>query len=301
MALRLIYRSYGGDNRKGRPDYFDKKACLWSFLRAAEQVAGDVEIVFVNNGPIAEDRVAVMREHGTIVELPGVGVHESYAAALDLALDGRWPDTDVVWFSEDDFLYRPEAFAALEQAAAALPEADYLGLYGSSPDAPHTQPDPSLHHPRTWTSLPPWRVGDHEWIRFYSTTATFGARIGSLRADRGIFRWCTVPHRNMFRDHDTCLVYQGFEPYSYRRLARDLVGGAPGTPRERLRDAFMAPFLFATNLRSHRRAGNRRLLVGPSPNLATHVETGYVASGTDWAEVARGARLWGGQTADVPA
>ena len=299
MALRLVYRSYGGDNKKNRPEYFDKRSCLLSFLHAVDQVAGETEIVFVNNGPIAEDRVRLMAAAGTIVDLPGVGVHASYASALDLALDGRWPDTDVVWFSEDDFLYRPEAFAALVDAAAALPQADYLGLYGSSPDAPHTQPGPGLHRPRGWTDLPPWRVGDQEWIRFYSTTATFGAHIGALREDRGIFRWCTVPHRNMFRYHDTSLVCQGFEPHSYRRLGRDLVGGAPGTPREKLREAFMAPFLLATNLRSHRRPDRRRLLVGPRPNLATHVELGYMASGTDWAAVARGAREWGAHLSGV--
>ncbi|MGX5655280.1 hypothetical protein ACWKWC_10965 [Geodermatophilus nigrescens] len=299
MALRLVYRSYGGENQKNRPEYFDKRSCLLSFLRSADAVGGDVELVFVNNGPIAEERVAMMREHGTIVDLPGVGVHASYASALGVATDGRWPDTDVVWFSEDDFLYRPEAFSALAEAAAALPEADYLGLYGSSPDAPHTQPGPGLHRPRTWTDLPPWRVGDQEWVRFYSTTATFGARIGALREDLGIFRWCTVPHRNMFRDHDTSLLYQGFEPYSYRRLARDLVGGAPGTAKEKVREAFMAPFMLATNLRSHRRSDRRRLLVGPRPNLATHVELGYIASGTDWAEVANGAREWGAELSRV--
>ncbi len=293
MALRLIYRSYGGENRKGRPEYFDKRACLLSFLRAADEVEDDVELVFINNGPIAEDRVRLMRAAGTIVDLPNVGVHASYAGALGHAVDGRWPDSDIVWFSEDDFLYRPDAFAALSEAAAALPEASYFGLYGSSPDASFTQPGPDLHRPRAWTDLPAWRVGERKWVRFYSTTATFGARIGILREDMGIFRWCTIPHRNMFRDHDTSLVYQGFEPHSYRRLARNLLGRAPGTPKERLREAFLAPFLLATNLRSHRRANRRRLLVGADPNLATHVEVGYIASGTDWGEVAQAALEWG--------
>jgi hypothetical protein len=142
-------------------------------------------------------------------------------------------------------------------------------------------------------------VGERNWVRFYSTTATFGARVGILREDMGIFRWCTIPHRNMFRDHDTALVYQGFEPHSYRRLAHNLLGGAPGTPKERLREAFLAPFLLATNLRSHRRSDRRRLLVGTDPNLATHVELGYVATGSDWAEVARAAREWGGERTEV--
>ncbi|MGY1740270.1 MULTISPECIES: hypothetical protein [unclassified Blastococcus] len=291
MALHLVYRSYGGDNRKGRPEYFDKLTCLLSFLRTAERV--DARLTFVNNGPVAEERVALMRTAGEVVDLPGVGVHESYLTALRLATDGPWADDDLVWFSEDDYLYLPESMPALVAAAEAIPEADYLGLYGSSPLRPHPRPEPPVHRPRGWVDPEPWVVDGREWVRLYSTTATFCARVGRLREDFGIFRFCTVPHRNMFRDHDTCVVYQGFEPHSYRRLARDLVGLAPGTPKQRLREAFMAPFMAATNLRSHRRRDRRRLLVAPEPNLATHLEDGYVAPGTDWAVVADETRRWG--------
>ncbi|SEP21393.1 hypothetical protein [Trujillonella endophytica] len=299
MALHLVYRSYGGENKKGRPEYFDKMACLLSFLRSAHEV--DAHLVFVNNGPIAEDRVRLMRAAGEIVDLPGVGVHESYLSALRLATHGTWDDDDVVAYSEDDYLYRPEAFPALVRAAAVVPEADYFGLYGSNPLQPHPRPDPPVHRPRGWVDPPPWQVDGRDWVRLYSTTATFAGRVGALRADQGIFRFCTVPHRNMFRDHDTCLLYQGFEPHSYRKLARDLVGLAPGTPKERLREAFMAPFMVATNLRSHRRRDRRRLLIAPEPNLATHVEIGYVAPGTDWATVAEEAHEWGRGLVEEPA
>lgn len=290
MALHLVYRSYGGSNKKGRPDYFDKITCLASFIRAAREV--DAHVVFVNNGPIAEEQSRLMRPAGEIVELPGVGVHESYLSALRLATHGTWADDDIVYFSEDDYLYRADALAALVDATAAVPEADYFGLYGSNPLRPHPRPDPPVHRPRGWVDMPPWHVGGREWVRLYSTTATFAARVGALREDLGIFRFCTVPHRNMFRDHDTCLLYQGFEPHPYGRIARDLVGLAPGTPKQRLREAFMAPFMVATNLRSHRRRDRRRILIAPEPNLATHVENGYIAPGEDWAAVAAEVRDW---------
>ncbi|GAB4082317.1 glycosyltransferase family 2 protein [Modestobacter muralis] len=291
MTLPVLFRSHGGENQKGRPDWFSKLVCLLSAVRAAE--AADTELVFVNNGPIPEPRLEVMRRAGgEIVDLPNLGIRQSYLAALELATSGRWDDDQVVWFSEDDYLYQPDSFRRLQDAVPALPDAQYFGLYGSNPENPHPRPEPLPHRPRGWQDLGPREVDGHSWVRLYSTTATFGGRVGPLREDLPIFRFATVPHKNMFRDHDTCLMYQGFETYSYGRIARDALGLHPGTPKERLREVVMSPFYLATNLRSHRRASRRRLLVSAEPSLATHVELGYIAPGTDWAATAAETMAW---------
>ena len=49
MRLRIIYRSYGGENMKDRPPYYGKTLALQSLLRAAEAV--DADILFMNDGP----------------------------------------------------------------------------------------------------------------------------------------------------------------------------------------------------------------------------------------------------------
>lgn len=292
MALRIVYRSHGGENTKDRPGYYSKLLGLVSFLRAVEGM--DLEIVFLNDGPIPDDRFRLMRAAGETVELPGVGMRGSYRAALACATSGRWSTDDVVWFSEDDYLYHPDAFRELQRATVGIETADYFALYASTPTRPAKRDDePELHRPAGWRDLPAWTVGDQAWSRVYSTTSSFGVRIGPLTEDLGIFRFCMVPHRTMLRDHDTCLLVQGFEPYSYSRLAREAVGMSTGDVRNRIRDAALAPFRLATNLRAHRRPSRRRLFVAADPNLATHMESGLESPGRDWPELAEAVRRWG--------
>ncbi len=291
MALRVVYRSHGGENSKGRPDYYSKLLGLLSFLRAVEGLRA--EVVFLNDGPIPADRMRLMEAAGLTVTLPGVGMRGSYRAALRHATSGRWDADDVVWFSEDDYLYRPDALRRLEQATGTLAEAEYFALYGSTPLHPLGQDsEPVPHRPSGWRDLAPWIVDGQRWVRIYSTTSTFGARIGALEEDLGIFWFCMVPHRKMLRDHDTCLLLQGFEPYSYADVGRDAIGLGRGGVTERVHEAALAPFRFATNLRAHRRASRRRLFVAAEPNLATHMEVGLLPSGEDWAVVAGETAEW---------
>lgn len=292
MTLKLIYRSYGGENMKNRPDYYSKLVCLESFLRAAENV--DAQLVFINDGPIPDERARLMRAAGEIVDLPQVGMRRSYIFALRFATAGRWGRDDFVWFSEDDFLYQPEAFCRLQEATEGIHKADYFAFHGSTTAFPlSSDKDRPRSQPLGWTDHQPWELDGHRWVNIQSTTSTFGCRVGSLREDFGIFLWCMFPHVKSYRDHDTSLLYQGFEPYSYVKLARDLFCLSPGNRRQRIRGMMLAPFLFATNLRSHRLKKRRRLLVVAEPNLATHLETGLLALGTDWAGVAGSTSDWG--------
>ncbi|MGY1716352.1 hypothetical protein ACI78R_17960 [Geodermatophilus sp. SYSU D01106] len=290
MAVRALFRSYGGENLKDRPEYYSKLSCLLSFLRAAE--AAGVEPVFLNDGPIPEDRLRVMQSAGEVVELPGVGMRQSYLAGLRLVTDGRWSGDDVAWMSEDDYLYSPEALVRLGQVADAVPEAEYFALYGSTPAHPATEGQVPDDGPRGWRDLAPWEVDGQAWVRIRSTASTFGARIGALTDDLGVFRLCMAPHRHMYRDHDTCLVYQGFEPYTYGELARAAAGLTPGSVRDRIRGMWLSPFLLATNLRAHRRADRRRILVAADPNLASHMEDALMAPGVDWRAVHEETGAW---------
>jgi hypothetical protein len=290
MGLRIIYRAYGGENLKGRPDFYSKDLCLVSLIRAAEEA--HAPIVFLNDGPVPEPQLRRMQAAGSVIELPRVGMRKSYLAALRYAASADWPADDVVWFSEDDYLYRPDALAQLGRVAEELPAADYFALYGDDPARRDLHPGEAHQVPRGWKALPPWQIDGQGWVRAWSTTSTFGARAGVLKEDYGIFRLCTLPHRHMYRDHDTCLVYQGFEPYAYGDLLRRAVGiGATGA-LNRLRLAALAPFQLATNVRAHRRPGRRRMLLTAYPNLATHMEGQYLAAGTDWAAVAKDTQDW---------
>ena len=51
-GLHVVMRSHGGENRKNRPDFYDKTVCLASLIRAAESVQPPPVTVFFNDGPI---------------------------------------------------------------------------------------------------------------------------------------------------------------------------------------------------------------------------------------------------------
>ncbi|MCW0212458.1 MAG: hypothetical protein OJJ54_03795 [Pseudonocardia sp.] len=289
MRLRIVFRSYGGENMKNRPPYYRKLTALRSAVRAAE--AAGAEITFMNDGPMPEDRLAVMRENGgEIVTLPGVGMRKSYVAGLRLPSRRGWAAEDLVWFSEDDYLYTPDAFVRLIAAAERLPDADYFGLYGDDADFPVC--DNSDWTPPGWDPGPSVDVDGQQWSRIVSTASTFGVRAGALRQDLSIFVQGLLPHKKMYRDHDTCVVFQGYRPHEWDQLLRDVTGRAAGTPRDRVREAALAPFKAALNVRAHRRPENRRTFVAAFPNLATHLEVEWLSPGRDWAAVAADTERW---------
>jgi hypothetical protein len=300
MTLRAVYRSYGGDNRKDRPQGYSKLLCLQSFVRALDGV--DADVVFLNDGPVPDELLALMRSCGRVEQLEGSGMRASYWGALQLAVSTPgWHDDDVVWFSEDDYLYRPDALRALARAARAeqTAGADYFALYGSTPGRSVLRPEePELPDPRGWDPGQPVLVGEQVWTRLRSTASTFGGRVGALRQDLGIFRLCMWPHRTMLRDHDTCLALQGFSQHSAADLLRPVVqpvlGGGRGL-RGAVRQAVLLPFLVATALRAKRRPSRRRTFLAAAPNLATHMEDGRLAPGTDWSRVAEDVRAWARQ------
>jgi hypothetical protein len=87
VTLHLVYRSYGGGSFKQRPFYYSKMLALISFVRAATEVKG-AELLFRNDGPIPDDKLAVMRRYGRIAQTgdKAKGMRASYRAALALNL-----------------------------------------------------------------------------------------------------------------------------------------------------------------------------------------------------------------------
>ena len=265
-----MYRSIGPDNAKNRPPFHSKRTSLLSFLRALDAIDPG-ELVFLNNGPIPDDRLAIMRRAGRIDARDALDLHESYWAALEVAL--RLPDDDLVLFAEDDHLYRPDALARLLDAAAALPGVDYFATYGSTSSAmPNGEP---LH-----AGLRVPRTGDEEltpgWRRGLSHTSSFAVRVGALRRDERLHR--IAPRCGGAWDHALALAYQGLIPYGPRGVLEPL-----RNPRfQRARRAKVSVWRALLCAAAVARRSPPRLAVA-RPALSTHVETGVIATGTDWA------------------
>jgi hypothetical protein len=289
--LHVVYRAYGGENAKGRPPYYSKVLALASLVRTVEEAGEPVEVVFVNDGPVPRDWLSLMRSVGEVVQLSGVGLKRCYLTALSVPRRRRWDGGDLVWFSEDDYLYLPSAFAGLLQAADQCPEYDYFALYsliGRRPPYDGDLPQ-VIVVPDQWRDSQPVLVDGHPWRRALSSSATFGARVAALGQHRYVVPLCLVS-ASMW-DHTTNLVCQGFRPFSGGTVVEFLMPGAGGM-RRRGKLALAAPVRMALNLAAARQRRIGRLMLAPDPPLATHLESSFLARGRDWAEVARDTVAW---------
>ena len=286
--LHVISRSYGGENQKQRPEFYSKRLSLLSLIKAFQQLTpGSAELIFMNDGPIPEDRLELMKSSGEVIMRSNLGGLGSVTATLDLPMERGWAKDDLVWFAEDDYLYRPRALTDLVAAANAFPEAAYFGLYALMG---MRQPngvlfDDPLRMPRGWSDSEITRVNGHPWRRALSTTSTYGVRVKALVEDYAIMK--IAMRSGGAWDHTIALMYQGFTPYPANSLFQALISkdSRKGLPRR----AAICGARVGLNLYGVLRAlkpSRHRLLVAPEPALITHMETEHMAAGTDWHAVA---------------
>jgi hypothetical protein len=287
-VLHIISRSYAGENKKGRPDYYSKRLSLISLIQAFQQLKpGTAELIFINDGPIPEDRLTLMKASGEVLMRSKLGMRGSLQAILELPTLRPWPEDDLVWFAEDDYLYQPNAFVDLLAAVEAFPQATYFGLYAligmRQPNG--TLFDDVLRMPRGWSDSEVTLVNGHPWRRALSTTSTFGARVKALREDHMIMK--RAMYSGGAYDHSTCLMYQGFMPYPAKSLLQSLRDGATGGGFARR--AAICGVRMALNAYSMMRVlkpSRHRILVAPEPALISHLETEHMAVGTNWEALA---------------
>lgn len=268
MTLHLVYRSSGKENNKRRPPFYSKTLALASFLRAVERSDEVGSVVFLNDAPIPRATVEMMSKAGEVVNRTGLTLARSYREAITLPLQRRWPSSDLVYLSEDDYLFRPQAFTSLIRAAHDIPEAAYFAFYATI--APGGR--------RLATATGDWRVAE-------STTSSFGARISLLAADR----WLHMLGSRAEADFDRaiCTAYSGLRPYGWHEVLSG-AGASPGLKPTAARVVARTTL----NLGSHLARRRRRLLVAALPSLATHMEELHMAKGVDWAEVASDTNRW---------
>jgi hypothetical protein len=290
--LHIVYRSYGGENKKGRPFFYSKLVALLSLVRAVAELEGGAEIIYLNDGAIPDERLRVMQRSGEVVARERLGMRGSMRAALSMPAERGWAEDDVVWFAEDDYLYTRGAMRGLARAAEIFPEAHYFALYALIGERlPNGGSQPADYPvPRSWRGSEPRSVDGHGWTHALSTTSTFGARVKPLLQDRGIMYLAMWSGGGW--DHTTCMLYQGYQPFTWATVVRPMQ--QPTLPR-RVRGAVISGVRTGLSAWQAARTATGRdtkVLVAPDPALATHLETEHLALGTDWAKVADEAIDW---------
>ena len=286
--LHVISRSYGGENQKERPGYYSKRLSLLSLIRSFQQLEpGTAELIFMNDGPIPEDRLELMRSSGEVIMRSKLGALGSVTATLDLPMERGWSKDDLVWFAEDDYLYLPRGLSDLLAAADTLRQASYFGLYAmiGTQQPNGAQCDDMLRMPRGWADSEVTLVNGQPWRRATSTTSTYGVRVGALVEDYSLMK--IAMQSGGAWDHTICLMYQGFTPYPTKALLQTLLD--KDTRTGLARRASICAARTGLNLYHVMRAlkpSRHRLLVAPENALITHLETEHMAVGTDWEAIA---------------
>jgi len=289
MKLHLVYRSTGKENRKARPPFYSKKLALFSFLRAAENLPQRAEIIFLNDAPIPESIESIMVSFGEVINIVGLTLVRSYRTAIGLPKARHWNDGDLVYFSEDDYLYAPDAFVSLIAAARQMPRPSYFGLYaardGRDPNGDLIPPGAVRVVERQGKSI---AAAGHEWKPAMGTTSTFGVQLRALRKDFWLHHF--APLNGGAWDHVISIAYKGHHPFHWKEIIEPF----------RRSDAHWAWAAKLAGLRAMLNLGAlTRLrwhpLMAPTRCLATHMESKYMAAGVDWKAVADETQQWAAQ------
>ena len=227
--LHVIYRATGGDNRKNRPPMYSKMRCLLSLLRAYDRVRDVSTLTFLNDGPMPDDRRQIEQAWGEIVDLPGLGNSPSYRVALERAI--LLPESSIVYFAEDDYLYTEAAFEALLSAFDEIPAADYVTLYDHVDRYKRTD-DSRGGLSRVFIG------GGRHWRTVESTCMTFGARVSRLKQDAWIQRFATRSRTP--KDRILWRLTQGQKWFFWKFPKRSLLGAMPALATHMERD-MLAP------------------------------------------------------------
>ena len=278
MAERLsaYYRVTPAGNGKSRPAWFSAERALRSFLAACAQAGSPVDLVFVADGGVPPELAPLVADSGPVVPVRGGSAPRSFRRLLDVATARETGDA-LVWFAEDDYVYRPEALALVLAAARALPQADLFGVYTPDNAAWHRRhaSQPGLRPPEER-----FDVAGRPWRRTWDSTSTFGLRAAALRADAGLLRLCSRAGGPW--DQACVAAVQGVPPYPVSALHRDLFLRPSRASAGRV---VSRPLLRAA-VDTAARTRSPRTWVSPVVDLATHAEPGYVSPGSDWAALA---------------
>ena len=188
LRLHLIYRTYDGENERARPSWYSKAVALRSCLASAIDCQELADITILCDSPtmpVGFPRALNDFAPETRPPIPvrveylgGIGNTASSLRSLELAC--RFPPRDLIYISEDDYLFEEAAFTELCFAAKNLPNVSYFSLY-DHPDRYRREDDR-----RRRVSKPVMLAGHRHWRFAESTCMSFAARVETLRQDRWV-------------------------------------------------------------------------------------------------------------------
>jgi hypothetical protein len=192
--MRIIYRISDAGYNKVKPDYINNENCLANAVNVFKDA--DWSIIADN---ISEETNDMIQKYKSRNHINYVSVGHG-AGTFNMALDEAlmYPDDEIVYFIENDYLHKPRSQRILEEGFNL--GASFVSLY----DHPDKYLDPSQGgNPYCEGGAEDTRVylsNNCHWKITNSTTMTFATKVSTLKKTEPILRKHTSgSHPNDFK------------------------------------------------------------------------------------------------------
>ena len=192
--MKIIYRISDAGYNKVKPDYIGNEQCL----KNATEVFKDADWSIIADN-VSEPTENMIRKYIAEDCIKWVSVGHG-AGTFNMALDEAlmYPDDEIIYFIENDYLHKPQSKKILEEGFNL--GAPFVSLY----DHPDKYLDPSQGgNPYCEGGAEDTRVylsNNCHWKITNSTTMTFATKVSTLKKTEPILRKHTVgSHPNDFK------------------------------------------------------------------------------------------------------
>ena len=194
--MKIYYRISDVGYKKIKPDFVNNENCLKNFVSVFNEYITEIYIIADN---ICAATNAMVQKYINTNNIINVNIGHG-AGTFNLALDRalQLPNTEYIYFVENDYLHKPNSYTVLIEGLSL--GADYVTLY----DHPDKYLDPCAGgNPFCYGGAENTRVylsKSCHWKITNSTTMTFASSVQSLKEDEAILRkWTADTYPNDFR------------------------------------------------------------------------------------------------------
>ncbi len=186
--MKIIYRISDSGYNKVKPEYINNEACLKNFCNIFFDHIYDIHVIADN---CSESTINMIKRYVDPINIEQVSVGHG-AGTFNLALDKalKWPDDEIVYFVENDYLHKSYAPRILREGFDL--GASFVSLY----DHPDKYLDPSKGgNPYCEGGAEDTRVyltKSTHWKLTNSTTMTFASKVSTLKRTESVLRKYTT-------------------------------------------------------------------------------------------------------------
>ncbi len=176
--LHIYYRISDFSFNKARPEYITNFNCLNNFLKHFEKN----QITIIADNVLDSTYNKLIEMNLNVIRTDYKNGADSFNHALSLAL--KLPDTDYVYFVEDDYIHRDRSNKILMEGLKT--GADYVTLYDDKNIYRKEKPNKLLKNKSKLTRIIVSK--STHWATVLSTTMTFASQVATLKKDEKILR-----------------------------------------------------------------------------------------------------------------